>query len=78
MLAGHVLAPAAAGAGPGRLALFALLMLLLGAWRGRSESRVHAEWHGRPPRPARDRAAAAIGALAALLAAVAGYGVAHG
>lgn len=78
MLAGHVLAPYGAGAGPGRIALFALVMLALGAWRGRTESRVHAEWNDRPPHPARERAAAALGALAALLAAAAGYGVAHG
>lgn len=82
MLVGHVVAPygAAYGAGvsPARLALFAAVMLLLGAWRGRAEWRTYAEWNGRPPQAARERIAAALGAFLALAAAAAGYGVAHG
>ena len=78
MVAGHVLAPYGAGAGLERRVLFALVMLALGAWRGRREWRVRAEWNDRPLRSAAGARFAVLGALGALLLAAAGYGVAHG
>ncbi len=78
MTAGHVLAPYTAGAGPERRVVFALVMLALGAWRGRREWRVWGEWNDRPLRPAHGIRSAFVGAAGALLLAAAGYGVAHG
>ncbi|GJG87264.1 hypothetical protein tb265_24450 [Gemmatimonadetes bacterium T265] len=78
MIAGHALAPYGAGAGAGRRVIFALVMVALGAWRGRREARVWAEWNDRPMRPGHGARAAAVGAVGALLLAAAGYGVAHG
>lgn len=78
MLAGHVLAPYGPGAGLERRVAFALVMLALGAWRGRRQWRVAAEWNERPLDARRGARSAIVGALGALLLAAAGYGVAHG
>lgn len=78
MVAGHVLAPYGARAGVERRLLFALVMLALGAWRGRREWRVCAEWNDRPLRRTEGARFAVLGALGALLLAAAGYGAAHG
>ncbi len=78
MLAGHVLAPYGAGTGVARRVAFALVMLALGAWRGRREWRVGAEWNERPLEPRRGAGFTVVGALGALLLAAAGYGIAHG
>lgn len=78
MLAGHVLAPYGPGAGPARRALLAVVLLALGAWRGWREWHVRAEWNDTPRSAAHGMRAAAAGAVAALLIAIAGYAVAHG
>ncbi|HEY0778097.1 MAG TPA: hypothetical protein VGD56_09035 [Gemmatirosa sp.] len=78
MLAGHLLAPYGAGAGVTRRVVFALVMLALGAWRGRREWRIAAEWNERPLDPRRGARSTVVGAVAALLLAAAGYGIAHG
>ena len=78
MLAGHVVAPYAAGAGVGRRVLFALIMLALGAWRGQREWRARADWNGTGVRRDHLLWSAASGAVAALLLAGVGYEVAHG
>lgn len=78
MLAGHVIAPYAPGAHVARRALFALIMLVLGAWRGRSERRAWGDWNGAVTSNAQVTRFAALGSVSALAVAAAGYWVAHG
>ena len=78
MVAGHLLAPYGPSGGVARRMAFAVVMLAVGAWRGRREWRVAAEWNDRPLDASRGARSAVLGALGALLVAAAGYGVAHG
>ena len=70
---GHVLSPFAPGARWPRAALFVAVMLAVGAFRGWRDAAVRGE-----RRPGPVRRSALVHALAALLAALAGYAAFHG
>lgn len=77
-VAGHVLRPFAPGMGPGRGVLFVALMVATGAWRGWYARGLHDDLRGLPRDGRAATRLAALYALGALFAAMAGYVVIHG
>ena len=77
-VAGHVLRPFLPGMGAGRAALFALLMLATGAWRGRRARALADELRGAPTATAAAARHAALYAAGTLAVAMLGYMVIHG
>lgn len=79
MVVGHVLNPLGPGRGAGaRLAVFALALAAVGAWRGWREVAVRAQWIEMRPAPGAAARGAAVGAVAALLTGALAYLAVHG